>query len=237
VRLSPDPKLAGEIEMKEKEALAKIESKLTDEEKEGIKRYQEELHKWQTREDDPKEVAKLPKLKVSDLDKKPNEYPTTLSEVMGVEIIEHDLPTNGIVYLDVLLDVTKIPSKFLSYLDLYLDLTLKLDSKNYDSETLAMLIDSDLGDIDSGIYATKNIKTDEFIANIHYRSKFLVDKLDRFKELFIERIFNTHFDKKDHFLTILKEIRSGFEESFVGMPVRFAGIKARSAFSDVDAFN
>jgi Zn-dependent M16 (insulinase) family peptidase len=237
VRLSPDPKLAGEIEMKEKEALAKIESKLTDEEKEGIKRYQEELHKWQTREDDPKEVAKLPKLKVSDLDKKPKEYPTTLSEVMGVEIIEHDLPTNGIVYLDVLLDVTKIPSKFLSYLDLYLDLTLKLDSKNYDSETLAMLIDSDLGDIDSGIYATKNIKTDEFIANIHYRSKFLVDKLDRFKELFIERIFNTHFDKKDHFLTILKEIRSGFEESFVGMPVRFAGIKARSAFSDVDAFN
>lgn len=53
------------------------------------------LKEAQAREDSPEAKATLPTLSVADLDREVKRIPIEVSEVQGVEVVKHDVPSSG----------------------------------------------------------------------------------------------------------------------------------------------
>ena len=78
----------------------------------------------------PEQLALLPTLKLSDLDRDVKTIPTELGEIHGGKLLYHDLFTNGIIYqslctmLDLPVYAVNIPRQFiLAYFDTFYDFT------------------------------------------------------------------------------------------------------------------
>lgn len=80
------------------------------------------LKEAQAREDSPEAKATLPTLSVADLDREVKRIPIEVSEVQGVEVVKHDVPSSGeqsdfqIVYIYFLLFSLSFFGFFLCFL-------------------------------------------------------------------------------------------------------------------------
>ena len=54
-----------------------------------------QLKEAQAKEDPPEARASLPTLSVSDLDREVKRIPIEITEVQGVEVVKHDVPSSG----------------------------------------------------------------------------------------------------------------------------------------------
>ena len=76
------------------------------------------LKEFQTAPDTPEAAATIPKLNVEDIPKSIETTPTRISMIGDVPVWEHDLFTNGIVYVDLAFDLADIPEELQIYLPL-----------------------------------------------------------------------------------------------------------------------
>ena len=88
------------------ELLAKIKSSLSDSELEEIIQKTKELKIAQEKEDSPEAKASLPRLTLSDIEREAKMLPINVKKADGednksVTILEHEVQTNGILYVDV----------------------------------------------------------------------------------------------------------------------------------------
>ena len=76
------------------------------------------LPEAQERPDDPADLAKLPRLELSDLQTEITTIPLEETDVAGVKTLHHDLFTNGIAYFDIGFDLSVLPQEYLPYVPL-----------------------------------------------------------------------------------------------------------------------
>ena len=65
------------------------------------------LVELQTKADNPEILSTLPKLTVGDLEQKNTPIPTEIAKTQHFELLTHGLPTNGIVYLELVFDLKR----------------------------------------------------------------------------------------------------------------------------------
>ena len=119
VLLEPDHKMARRIAKEEADRLAEVKKGMTPERIEAVMAEAEELNRLQGEPDSPEALNSIPRLAVRDLPVENRIIPSELRSVGGCNLLYHDLPTNGIAYLDLGFDLSVVPDELLPYMGVF----------------------------------------------------------------------------------------------------------------------
>jgi len=109
VLLLPDPGLGARREAAEEARLAAVRAKLSDADMRRLAEETRTLRALQEAPDAPEDLAKIPRLKLSDLPRENARIPHEKLAAAGAPLFAHALPTSGVVYLDLALDLSAVP--------------------------------------------------------------------------------------------------------------------------------
>ncbi|HOU41165.1 MAG TPA: peptidase M16, partial [Promineifilum sp.] len=150
VVLAPDAELARRQSEAEAERLAAARAAMSAEEAAAVMAQAAELKRQQETPDPPEVVALLPSLRRADLEPRHKPIPLAEHELAGARVLSHDLFTNGIVYLDLALDVQPLPAELLPYVPLFGRALTQMGTAAEDFVRLSQRI----GQTTGGLYAT-----------------------------------------------------------------------------------
>src|SRR5215475_9825786 len=147
VLLKPDHAQA-EREAKEEEAhLAQVRAGMTERDLKAVAEATRALKELQERPDPPEALATIPTLKLSDLPRENKTIPIEVTSLRDTRVLYHDLPTSGIVYLDVGFDLHTLPPELLPYVPLFSRALIETGVGNDDFVRLSQRIGRSTGGI------------------------------------------------------------------------------------------
>jgi Zn-dependent M16 (insulinase) family peptidase len=116
--MEPDPDFNQKNEEKLKEKMAAWKAGLTGEQLREIDEQAARLKAFQSAADSSQAEATLPKLKMEDIPREVETIPTQNKSLASVNVLEHDLFTNGIAYVALAFDISPVPADLQLYLPL-----------------------------------------------------------------------------------------------------------------------
>ena len=188
---------------------------LTDEEIEDIKREVEALRAEQEAPDAPEDLAKLPQLKVSDIDEAPEEPEM---HVLNEHLRElyHDIDAKHIDYVFHYFDLRHLAFEDLPYVSILCELLGKLPTKRHTAAELDTLIELNLGTLD--FFCDTQGKDDDLtfaFPQLVCGVSALAENVEKAAQIPSEVWSETLFDDTDRILAILTQRRIGLEQHFV----------------------
>ncbi|MDR2169868.1 MAG: insulinase family protein [Planctomycetaceae bacterium] len=246
VMLKPKQGLEKENADKLTAKLAEIKKSLTAEQLDKIKENQQTLIKRQATPDKPEDVAKIPTLDISDIDRTAEKIPFEHTD--GYLNIQTE--TNGIAYISVYFDalqkinVTKNNGEDYSpYVSLLSEFLTRVDTKHYSYGKLNSEIDLHTGGMSAGLawHVLKQNNPNpqqqpEFTSSFLIRTKVMLPKLETGLNLVLEVIDNSQFDDLARLKEIIQELRVGMEQSLLSAGQRYAQLRSASYFSAYNAY-
>ena len=212
VVMHPSLTLAAERLEREKRELADYAASLSEEELNALKAMNRELAVWQDTEDTPEAIASLPSLSIEDIPATVKRTPIEVSEIAGAKVIKHDINTSGIVYTDLLFDVSDIDAEDLYLLSLYGLLLTNLPTDMHDALSLQREFKASLGSFEARISALTRDKEPRIYLQIG--TSALVQQRDKIPELLSEALGHTLFEDEAAMRSILRQTIISFEEGF-----------------------
>ena len=136
VSLVPEATLGAELEAAEEKELDAVRATLGEADIARLHQETSDLRAAQAAHDDPSDLAKLPVLATSDLDRATKPVPVEVAEVAAgghvATLLTHELPTDGIIYLNVALDMRRIGLEDLAYAPLLTRMMSELGTDTLD---------------------------------------------------------------------------------------------------------
>jgi len=215
VILEPDPDLNRREAQEEADRLKAIQASLSSEELETIIAQAEKLKTIQESPDSPEALARIPVLTLEDLDKENKTIPLEVLEQDGVEILYHDLFTDGIVYLDLSFDLAGVPQELLPYLKLFAGGMVKMGTTKENFVELSQRIGRETGGIYPGLLIQNKYYSKEVVARLVIRAKATVEKLDQMLLILEDILLSTEYNDPDRFRQILTERKAKMEAGLV----------------------
>lgn len=212
VTLKPVKGLADKKAEDVKKKLEKYKDSLSENEILELVKSTKDLKKMQEAKDTKEQKETIPTLSIDDIDKKSEVLPITQKECDGVKVLEHNVFTNKIAYMDLYFDSSKVRQELIPYISLLGSLLGNIDTKERKYEDLTNEVSIHTG----GIYFVAvgyedNKNEDNFFPKIVVKGKSVIDKLDKLTGLTREIINDSIFDDKKRIFDLLNEIKSQME--------------------------
>ncbi len=151
VVLEPDPDLNRRLEAEERARLDRTRAAMDDAEIQAVIDNARSLKERQNMPDPPEVLATLPSLSLSDLELNHKPIPLAVEDLAGGgRVLYHDLFTNGIVYLDLGLNLRALPAELLPYVGLFGQALLEMGTETEDFVRLSQRIGRSTGGISDG---------------------------------------------------------------------------------------
>lgn len=186
--------------------IAAIETTLA--ETDALKALQEEV-------DDPAQLAKIPTLKLADLDRQIRTVPTEASRLENTLLYYHDLPTLGILYLDLGFDLHVLDQALLPYLPLFGRALLQTGTAKQDFVSLTQRI----GRATGGIAQHRGISARQgdggSAAWFFLSGKAVPDKVEEMLAIMGDVLLEARLDNCERFKQLALEEKAGFEARLV----------------------
>jgi Zn-dependent M16 (insulinase) family peptidase len=215
VTMVPDAKESERIEAEETNRLAAIQKAMSPDELEQIVANTQHLLKLQATPDTEKALATIPLLSRDDLDKNVRIVDRKVQNLHGTTVITHDLFTNGILYLDLGLDLHGLEQEDIPYASLLGSLLLEMGTQDEDYVALSQRISTKTG----GIYGTPFLAALEDskkgVTRFFLRGKCMVDQTDELLEILNDVLLKPNFNNKERFKQIVLEHKSEMETAIV----------------------
>ncbi|MCB8925624.1 MAG: insulinase family protein [Ardenticatenaceae bacterium] len=232
VVLEPDPTLQQRQETAEKEKLAAIKARLNEAQLNDIIRQTQALKALQEKPDSPETIALLPRLTLDDLDKENKPIPTEETEAAGVRTLYHDLFTNGIVYLELGMNLHTLPADLLPYVKLFGRALVEIGTETQDFVQLQQRIGRSTG----GIYPTTflSAKRDEAEAAtwLFLRGKAAVGKAQEMLDIMRDVLLTVNLDNQERFRQMVLRAKAGVESGLVPSGHSVVNRRLRSYFTE-----
>lgn len=214
--LAPDETIIPNNERALMTKLAEIKAAMNDEQLQEIIAATKALKKRQRSADTPEALAKIPLLKISDINKKCDKLILAEDEIGGSKVLKHDVETNGIAYIKMFFDVSAIAYEDIDYLFLLEEFIGRTATKNYSYEALANAVNLHTGGMRFSV-ATYDREGDvnSYMPKMVFKAKVLVDKVPKLMELLQEIVFNSSFASKERIKELALQCRSDFEMSIL----------------------
>ena len=148
VILRPDPALQQRADAEQEARLAATQATLSETDRQTIVESTLTLRAIQNRPDSPEALASIPMMNRSDLDQEIQTIPLQIEETAGSRVLLHPLDTNGIVYLDLGLDLHLLPQDLLPYASLFGRALLEMGTQTEDFVQLSQRIGRTTGGIE-----------------------------------------------------------------------------------------
>ncbi|KAJ8763421.1 hypothetical protein K2173_002304 [Erythroxylum novogranatense] len=147
IEMQPDPEKASRDEAVEKEVLEKLKASMTEEDLAELARATQELKLKQETPDPPEALKSVPSLSLEDIPKEPIRIPTEIGDIGGVKILQHDLFTNDVLYVEVVFDMSSLKQELLPLVPLFCQSLLEMGTKDLSFVQLNQLIGRKTGGI------------------------------------------------------------------------------------------
>lgn len=234
----PVPGLTDKKEAELAEKLAAYKAGLSPEEIAKIVEDTAALKLYQDTEDAPEDLAKLPAIKVSDVEKKALPLVNEVRELDGSKVVFHDIATNGIEYISMLFPLSDIDPALTSYVSLASDLIGALSTKNHSYLELANL----RGIYSGGLYTTISVfasskDKDAFSPYISLKIKALPENVKKCFEIGLEMLADTDFSDKKRIKDVIGEIFADRQSKLTSSGHSTAYDRACSYFNRREAYN
>ena len=230
--LQPDRGLGKQEEENEKDRLTKARATMAREELEGIVDNTKELKRLQGTPDPPEALASIPMLKLEDLDKQNKTIPLAFSEEGGTKILFHDLPTNGITYVDLGFNLRCLPSEYLSYLPLFGRALVEIGTEKEDFVTLTQRISRKTGGLRPQSF-TSNVKDSrKSAAWLFLRGKGMSGQIEDLINIVQDVLLTVRLDNRERFRQMVMEEKARVEQNLVSAGHQVVNLRLRANFSE-----
>ena len=214
-RLEADPGQAEREARAEAEKLAAIRDGLDEAALAGIAERTKRLKALQEEADRPEDLARIPALALADLERGIRKVPTEQSGLSGARVLYHDLPTLGIVYLDLGFDLHVLDSDMLPFLPLFGRALLQTGTSREDFVSLTQRI----GRMTGGLSQHRAVATRQDEAGTAAWF-FLSGKAvpDRFRDMLAimgDVLLDAQLGNRERFRQMALEEKAGFEARLV----------------------
>ncbi len=232
--LRPDPELQARMEAEEKAKLTAVQSRLNERQITDIIATTQQLKALQEKPDDPAALAAIPRLRLADLDKENKPIPFARETIHGAEVITHDLFTNGIVYLDMGLNLHTLPQELLPLVGLYGRALTEVGTESEDYVKLQQRIGRKTG----GLYASRHIAAKrnerEAAAWLFLRGKATMAQADDLLDIARDVLLTVKLDNHDRLRQMVYESIARLEAGLIPGGHSVADGRLRATFNESD---
>ncbi|MGC9395574.1 MAG: insulinase family protein [Anaerolineae bacterium] len=230
--LEPDTTLAQRQEAAEREKLAQARAAMTADDLRAVAENTARLKALQEAADSPEALATIPSLTLADLDKASKPVPTETSSLDGVQIVYHDLFTNGIVYVDVGFDLHTLPPELLPYATLFGAALLEIGTETEDFVKLTQRIGQKTGGIAPATFHGLVRDTDHAASRLFLRGKATVAQTDDLLAILRDVLLTVKLDNPERFRQMLLEKKAREEARLIPGGHRVALSRLRARFNE-----
>jgi Zn-dependent M16 (insulinase) family peptidase len=232
VILAPDPTLQQRQETAEKEKLAAIKARLNEAQLNDIIRQTRALKALQEKPDSPETVAMLPRLTLADLDKENKPIPTEYADAAGVEVLYHDLFTNGIVYLELGLNLHTLPADLLPYVKLFGRALVEIGTETEDFVQLQQRIGRKTGGIYPTTFLSARRGEEDAAAWLFLRGKAAVGQAQEMLDIMRDVLLTVSLDNQERFRQMVLRAKAGVESGLIPSGHSVVNRRLRSYFTE-----
>ncbi|MFN8499918.1 MAG: insulinase family protein [Anaerolineae bacterium] len=234
VAVHPDRDLTRRAEEAEAARLAQVRAGLSDADLAGLVAATHELQRLQETPDAPEALATIPSLKLSDLERENKPIPSVVTRCADTEVLYHDLFTNGIVYLDLGMDMHALPQHLLPYAPLFGRALLEMGTQTEDYVRLAQRIGSKTGGIWRQFWTTMPKGGEQGAARLFLRGKATVAQADELLRLLHDILLTANFDNQARFQQMVLESKARQESGIIHSGSGVVMTRLAAHFSEAD---
>ena len=184
---------------------------LSEKERQELADRTEALEAYQSAEDRPEDLEKIPVLKREDISRKIAPIFNEERTVAGIPMIFHEIETNGIGYLDLLFDMSGVPEELLPYVGILQAVLGVIDTTHYEYGELFNEINVHTGGIGTSLELypdVTKVKEKEFKATFEIKAKALYEKLSVAFDMMGEILTESKLEDEKRLLEILQMLKS-----------------------------
>lgn len=241
VVLKPTKGLQKIREEKTAGLLAEKKSSLSAEDIQKLIDQTGDLKAYQSTPELPENLQKLPLLKREDLDRKTPLVLSAIEEKEGdTTLLYHDFETNGIGYLSLLFDATKVPNELTPYLGILRSCLGMVSTAHYSYAELSHEINARTGGIQPHLALfplpeNEEKKKGHGIGNHHFalQAKYLLPEQDFVFEMLLEILKTSKLNDKKRLKEILASVKTGLF-AYLTSAGHQEAVQRVLAFSDAD---
>ena len=185
----------------------------------------------------PEELRMIPMLKREDIGRKAAGFQNTEYEWNDVKVLHHDVFSNGIAYLDLLFDISRVAREDIPYLGVLKAVLGMVDTEHYTYQELNNEINGNTGGISAGLSLYPKKGVNEICAFAGIRASVLYEKLPYAYQMAEEIALHSKFDDERRIYEILAKLKSRLSMQLAANGHRSAGTRALSYFSQFSAFS
>lgn len=226
VLAEPDPTYNQRLAEEEQRKLEAAKAAMTPEELQQIIENTRALKERQRRPDSPEDLAKLPTLTLGDLDRSNKPIPIVVSELAdGGALLYHDLFTNGILYLNLGFDLSRVPQDLLPYVPFLGRALLEMGTEREDYVKFSQRIDRKTGGVWWSTYLSEIRGQERPAARFFVSAKATVAQVTELLDILREMLLTVRLDDQERFRQIALKAKARREASLV--PSGHAYVRSR----------
>lgn len=234
VVLKPDPEQARRDAETEHARIDAVRATMDAADLAAIAEQMRALKLAQETPDAPEELAKLPSLTLADLARENKHVPIAVTELQGAKVLYHDLFTNGIIYLDVGLNLHLLPTDLLPYVALFGRALLEMGTSSEDFVQLTQRI----GRTSGGLWAqnlTSVVRGSQQAATwMFLRAKTTPAKANDLLAIVRDVLLDVNLDNQERFRQIVLEEKAAQEGRLVPGGHAVVNTRLRANFNEAD---
>ncbi|XP_054786624.1 presequence protease 1, chloroplastic/mitochondrial-like [Prosopis cineraria] len=216
VEMQPDPEKAARDEASEKEILSKVKASMTDEDLAELARATQELRLKQETPDPPEALKVVPCLSLQDIPKEPIRIPTEVGNINGVEMLQHDLFTNDVLYTEIVFNMSSLKQELLPLVPLFCQSLLEMGTKDLTFVQLNQLIGRKTGGISVYPFTSSVRGKEDPCCNIIVRGKAMAGRAGDLYDLVNRVIQDVQFTDQQRFKQFVCQSRARMENRLRG---------------------
>lgn len=169
----------------------------------------EALHKYQAEADSEEVLKTIPLLSISDIRKEAEGFVNEVSSTGSVPTLYHDIFTNGIAYITVAFDISRMPEDLIPYVGILKAVLGMVNTKNYTYADLANEIFLNSGGISANTSMYLNVDDgNDFTHYFEMKARVLYDRIPFAFEMIREIVFTSDLTDKKRLREIIGMLRS-----------------------------
>lgn len=232
VLVTPDAGKAEREAEAERGKLARIRERLKPDEVQALVARTGELKRWQETPDSAEAIATIPSLKLADLPKENKRIPIAVERRQDVEVLTHDISTNGILYLDLAFDLKALGADKLPLVELLGRALTETGTAKHDFVALSERIGRATGGISVSPWVSAMRGRSESAARLMVRGKAVPDKAGELVDILRDVLLEPRLDDRERMLQMVLEEKAGAESSLAPAGSLVTGRRLRAQFSE-----
>jgi len=234
ISLLPDADLAQQREATELARLKTARDGMTNEQLAALVQNTVALKLRQETPDTPEAMATIPVLRREDLETKIRSIPTLEYKEGAVRTFHHDLPTNGILYLDLGFDLHVLPQGLLPYVPLFARALLETGTVQQDFVTLVQRIGTNTGGIHHSLFNSTVPSSGKSTNWLFLRGKAMVPQRGELFGILKDVLTSARLDDRERLRQMVLEDKAGFESMLTEAGHRFVNLRIKAGLNEAD---